>query len=156
MIKCILNKAIDLIRLHHLIQMILSLAAKILIYNNFFLFSPFFLFFLPFHFLFSHIQQGEGAFHLQRGGGGGHGALVPPATGLDLRGAQFYVLPQGPVWTCYATVKSSTPPRPVPGSHWIICEVSALNLKNCANARRIYVFWVINPLFLLLLGTVES
>ena len=40
----------------------------------------------------------------------------------------------------------------VPGSHWIICEVSALNLENCANASRIYVFWVINSLFLTLPG----
>ena len=46
------------------------------------------------------------------------------------------------------SIKSSTRPRPVPGSHLIICEVSALYLENCANACRIYVFWVINLLFL--------
>ena len=56
----------------------------------------------------------------------------------------IYSLFLSPRWS----IKSSTPPRPVPGSHWIICEVSALNLENCANACRIYVFWVINPLFL--------
>ena len=75
MIKFILDKAIYSIRLHHLIQMILSLAAKksILIYNIFFLLFSLFLFFLPF--LFSHIQRG--ALHLQRGREGGHGPLVP-------------------------------------------------------------------------------
>ena len=36
------------------------------------------------------------------------------------------------------------------------CEVSTLNLENCANARRIYVFLVIIPLFLTPLGYVES
>ena len=85
MIKFILDKAIDSIRLHHLIQIILSLAAKksILIYNNFFLlFSlfSFFLFFLPFLFsFFPYSAGGGGHSHLS----GGHGPLVPPlATGL--------------------------------------------------------------------------
>ena len=45
------------------------------------------------------------------------------------------------------TVESSTHPRPVPGSRRRSCEVSTLHLENCANARRIHVFWVINPLF---------
>ena len=71
MIKFILNKAIDLIRLHHLIQMILSLAAKILIYNNFFLlfsiFSLFSFFFLPFFFF--PIQRGGGTLPSAVGGG---------------------------------------------------------------------------------------
>ena len=55
------------------------------------------------------------------------------------------------------TVESSTLPRPVPGCRRRSCEVSTLNLENCAIARRIHVFWVINPLFLTPVGeTVES
>ena len=34
-----------------------------------------------------------------------------------------------------------------PGGHWRSCEISTLHLENCANARRIHVFWVVNPLF---------
>ena len=45
-------------------------------------------------------------------------------------------------------MEASTPPRPVTESHWRSCDVWTLYLENCANARRINVFWVINPLFL--------
>ena len=55
-----------------------------------------------------------------------------------------------------ATVESSPFPQPVPGSHWRTCKVSIQYLENCANACRIYVCWVINPLFLSPTGTVES
>ena len=54
------------------------------------------------------------------------------------------------------TVESSPFPQPVPGSHWRTCKVSIQYLENCANACRIYVCWVINPLFLSHTGTVES
>ena len=37
--------------------------------------------------------------------------------------------------------------RPVPRSHRHSCEDSNLHQENCANARRIHVSWVINPLF---------
>ena len=54
------------------------------------------------------------------------------------------------------TVETSTLPRPVPGCCRRSCEVSTLHLENCANARRVYVFWVINPLFWTPVGYVES
>ena len=71
MIKFILDKAIDLIRLHHLIQMILSLAAKksILIYNNFFLLFSLFSFFLFFS-SFSFFPYSGGTPPSAGGGGG--------------------------------------------------------------------------------------
>ena len=59
-------------------------------------------------------------------------------------------------WPLRCTVESSSSQRPVPGRIWRTCKVSALYLENCANARWINVFWVINPLFLTPLGTVES
>ena len=58
----------------------------------------------------------------------------------------LYFRPRG------GTVESSTHPRPVPRSRRRSCEVSTLHLENCANARRIHVFWVINPLFVTLRG----
>ena len=48
-------------------------------------------------------------------------------------------------WPLWETVESSTPPRPVPGCRRRSCEFSTIHLENCANARRIHVFWVINP-----------
>ena len=53
-------------------------------------------------------------------------------------------------------VESSTYPQHERGSRWRTCEVSTLYLENWANACRIYVFWVINPLFSRSLGYVES
>ena len=41
---------------------------------------------------------------------------------------------------------------PVYGGFWRTCEVSTLYLENCENARRTFIFWVINPLFLTSLG----
>ena len=38
--------------------------------------------------------------------------------------------------------------RPFTVSHLHSCEVLTLHLENCANARRIHVSWVINPLFM--------
>ena len=110
MIKFILDKAIDSIRLHHLlIQMILSLAAKksILIYNNFFSVSPFFLFFSFFSlfFFFFPMFSGGGALHLQRGRGG-HGPLVPPPLGYGpVQQARWILrIDCGPVGSCGSTV----------------------------------------------------
>ena len=73
MIKFILNKAIDLIRLHYLIQMILSLAAKILFYNNFFLLFSLFLFLFFLLFLFPTFSGGRG--HSTFSGGRGASPL---------------------------------------------------------------------------------
>ena len=55
-------------------------------------------------------------------------------------------------WPLRGTVKSSASPQPVLGSLWRNREVSTLHFDNCANARQIHVFWVINPLFLTPLG----
>ena len=51
-------------------------------------------------------------------------------------------------WPLRGTVESLTYPWPFTWSRWRTCEVSTLYLENCANTRRIYVFWVINPSFL--------
>ena len=48
----------------------------------------------------------------------------------------------------WGTIEPSTPPLPAPETPWPVWEVWTSYLENCANARWIYVFWVINPLFL--------
>ena len=63
-----------------------------------------------------------------------------------LCGYSFIPYPSG------GTVESSTSPRPLPWSHWRTCEVSTLYLENCANARWMNVFWVVNPLFMTPMG----
>ena len=51
-------------------------------------------------------------------------------------------------WASRGSEESTTQPQPVSQKRRRTGEVSTLYLENCANACWIYVFWVINPLFL--------
>ena len=60
-------------------------------------------------------------------------------------------------WAPRGTVESSTPPRPIPESHWRTCKVSNLYLEKCPNACRIFMFFErLTLYFWAPRGTVES